>query len=174
MWNSIFQSIGDEYELNPIVVYDDMRAKEYLIGPAAYVGGKYDPVGFFYNLYCNDLLDLVNEPGHILFLDDDDEIIPGAIAKLNLQPNQSYIVPFLRNDFQKPTPAQMFGHVLKEGYCGLPNMLLWSGHKQHVVFDDSELADYKVLQALIKTVPVKWLNIPVVTAGRRNRGLKEN
>jgi hypothetical protein len=163
--------MSDAYELNVIVCYDDLRAKEYLPMPAKYVGGR-EPVGFFYNLYCNDLLELVETPGHILFLDDDDEIIPDSIGKFMsvAKEGESYIVPFTRGDFQKPTPTQMFGHVLAQGYCGLPNMVLWSGHKDQIRFDNSELADFKALKMLPNP---RWLNIPIVASRRRNRGVKE-
>ncbi len=169
--NSVFGEISEDYELNTIICYDDLRAKEYLPGPALYVGGKYPVEDFWYNLYLNDLLDQVKEPGHILFLDDDDEIISGSLRNLipALQPETSYIVPFIRNGFQKPTVPQMTLKSLRPGYCGLPNLILWSGHKQYVKFDNSELADYKVLKAL----QLRWLNIPVVAANARGRGIKE-
>lgn len=169
---SVFQALNDDYEINLIICYDDLRAKEYIVGPAFYVGGKYEG-DFHYNLYCNDLLDQVKEPGHILFLDDDDELINVPQIMDRIEAGKSYIVPFVKGDIQKPLPAQMYGRVLKQGYCGMPNMLLWSGHRQHVKFEASEHADYKAIAALLQQEKVSWLNIPMVKVSKRGRGYTE-
>lgn len=130
------------------------------------------PEAFGYNKHCNDLLEKVDS-GHCFFLDDDDTIITGSISKLNLQPGKSYIVPFMRGNFEKPDLARRRQKIIQSGYIGLPCLILWHEHKKYINFEATEDADYSVIKHLSTCVNLEWLDISIVRSEKRNFGKME-
>lgn len=163
------------YQCDIIVAYDDDRALKYVRKNNRVIARIYvdkSPGEFSYNLYCNFLKDSLTS-GWGLFVDDDDTVIPGSIEQLELTPGKSYFVPFMRGRFEKPDLARRRQYVLQPAYCGLPNMLLWYGHKNLVSFDATETADYKALQMLADGATPEWLDTALVSSERRGWGRME-
>lgn len=164
-----------DHPCNVIVCFDDDRALEYLnnypfltVFKVEKTGGRFD-----YNLYVNALVQAGT--GHMIVVDDDDTLIPGSIAALDLllQPGQSYIVPFMRGTLMKPTPAQINNKDIAIGWIGLPCLILWHEHKQFVQFDHTEEADYKAIKRLSRAVSLNWINLPIVSSPARGWGRME-
>jgi hypothetical protein len=175
-FNSIIHNlplIGDPFKIT--VGYDNQEALSYLL-PKSHLINLVDltkeekkPGTFFYNRYLNRLLKEVDE-GHVIFLDDDDQILNGSLVQIQNQlvSGKSYLIPFLRNSFQKPTPLQMKLKKLFPGYVGLPCLILDSSHRSLISFDDTELSDYKAIKMIEEKL--HWLNIPVVLSRERGFG----
>lgn len=133
---------------------------------------------FFYNGYLNRMIHdpYIKTGGHILFLDDDDELAPNFLhnAKKFIKPGYSYIFPFVRpNGFQKPTPNMMAAQRISQGYIGLPCLLLSTDHRRYVHFNQSELADYDAISILSFQTNLIWVNLPIVHANVRGFGANE-
>lgn len=171
-------SIPRTSDVRIIVSYDDEAALQYIPSwvtkvDVTHLRAKESP--FWYNTYCNALLEYVTE-GHGLFLDDDDLLIPQSVSKIKLQENTSYIVPFLRgiNFTPKPTLAQMQAKKIVQGYIGLPSLLFASEHKHLLHFYSGEFADFNAIRAFQLVCPnLQWLNVPIVRSFERNLGKLE-
>lgn len=149
---------------------DIAYASGYAVDKIIFIEQSDSPFG--YNLYCNELLNHIGK-GWGLFLDDDDTIITGSINQLNLQPGKSYIVPFMRGNFEKPDLARRKQKIIQSGYIGLPCLILWHEHKKYINFEATEDADYRVIKHLSTCVNLEWLDIPVVRSEKRNYGKME-
>lgn len=169
-------SIPRTSDVRIIVSYDNEAALQYIPNDVTKVDVThlYQPsTPFWYNTYCNALLDYVDE-GHGLFLDDDDFFINNANVKLH--PNTSYIVPFLRGIHftPKPTLAQMNAKKLMPGYVGLPSLIFASEHRNLLHFYDGEYADFNAIKAFQLICPnLRWVNVPLVRSFQRNLGKLE-
>lgn len=135
---------------------------------------KYNSQPFGYNTYCNNLLKMVTD-SHSIFLDDDDEIIPGSLERLatKLIDTRSLIVPFMRGEFQKPTSLMMYVHAVRLGYIGLPSLIVHKDHIKHLNFQADEYTDYNNISYLAHNEPLIWFNCPIVKSDQRNYGKKE-
>lgn len=166
-----------DHPCNVIVCFDDDRALTYLNDYPFLKVFKVEKNAFKfgYNLYVGALIHEVTT-GHMIVIDDDDVLIPGSIAALELliQPQQSYIVPFMRGTLMKPTPAQIMNKDISIGWIGLPCLILWHEHKQYVQFDHSEEADYKAIKRLSRAVSLNWINLPIVSSPVRGWGRMES
>lgn len=156
---------------NIIVSYDNVCAVSYI--PVWFdkikVEKSHEP--FFYNLYLNDLLDAADEPGHIIFIDDDDYLIHSLPE---FEAGKSYIAPFMRGSFQKPTAIQIKRKIISRGYIGLPSLVLWWSHKHHVNFIADEYADFTAIKNLSEKVNLTFLNTPLIKSEKRNFGVTES
>jgi hypothetical protein len=126
-----------------------------------------DPVSdYSYNTYCNKLKSLVHR-GYFFFLDSDDVVIPGAINKIipYLREDKALIVQMLRNGRPKPRNG-----LIERGKIGLPCMILHSKHKHLADLDATEFADYTWIKAVTDKIGYEFVPIPLVDAGKRNRG----
>lgn len=128
-----------------------------------YLGPRPD---FSYNLICNILKDQVQE-GYFFFLDSDDFIIPGAIEELlpHLEPDKAIIVKMLRNGRPKP----MINRI-ERGRIGLPCLVLHSKHKHLAEVTAVVQGDYEWIKAVSEKLPVKYVNVVLVNAGKRSHG----
>lgn len=169
-------SIPRTPEVRIVVSYDDEAALQYIPNWVTKVDVThlYAPeTPFWYNTYCNALLEQV-ETGHGLFLDDDDIFI--SKSSIKLLEATSYIIPFLRgvNFTPKPTLAQMQAKKIVAGYCGLPSLLFAAEHRNLLHFYSGELADFNAIKAFSLVCPnLKWVNIPLVRSFARNLGKLE-
>ena len=121
---------------------------------------------YSYNLYCNTLKEQVTA-GFFMFLDSDDTIIPGAINKIipYLKEDKALIVQMLRNGRPKPKNG-----LIERGKIGLPCIILHSKHKHLADLDATEFADYTWIKAVTDKIGYEFVPIPLVDAGKRNRG----
>lgn len=121
---------------------------------------------YSYNLYCNELKARIAD-GYFFFLDSDDFIIPGAIRQILplLRPEQALICQMLRNDRPKPMKAE-----ITRGRIGLPCIILHHSHKNLADVEAHEYGDYSFIANVCKKIPWKFVPIPLVDAGKRNRG----
>lgn len=157
---------------NIIVSYDDARAVRYLSEckrnfKAWYVQPNQQP--YYYNTYCNLLLELVKYD-HCIFLDDDDTFIN---YPQGIEDGISYIVPFMRGNFEKPDLARRRQKLIQPGYIGLPCLILWHEHKKYINFEAREDADYQVIKHLSECVELQWLDTCVVSSEKRGWGAME-
>lgn len=122
---------------------------------------------YSYNLYANKLKELVND-GFFFFLDSDDVVIPGAINKIitSLKPDHANIVQMLRNGRPKPRTPQ---HI-KRGYIGGPCLILHSQYKSISDWTATECGDWDWINGVIKHLPINFISVPLVDAGKRSHG----
>lgn len=163
-----------DYPVKRIVSYDDQRALQYLQDEETVVELGRNNFKYGYNLYLNALMNECKE-GHMLFADDDDFLIAGALKELDelIQPGISYIVPFLRDGKQKPWNALFRNKIIETGCIGLPCLILWHEHRKYVRFDETENSDYKAIKDLSRYINLQWVNLPVVNSPVRNWGKME-
>ncbi|WP_417214481.1 hypothetical protein [Bizionia sp.] len=112
-----------------------------------------------YNLYCNSLLDFVEE-GWILFLDDDDNLYHNKVIE--------EIIVKIQSDFDEdtlfiwqmrypdgkllPTNNQIIGKTIKKYNIGSPCFLFHSKHKKNIYWDDLKGSDFRFLQQICEKV----------------------
>jgi hypothetical protein len=123
-------------------------------------------VDFSYNLLCNTLKAQV-EDGFFFFLDSDDYIIPGAIARIRpfLNPDRALVIQMLRNGNPKPRVPS-----IERGRIGLPCIILHAKHKDLADVGGDEYSDYFWIRDICNKIPWKFLNVPLVDAGCRRYG----
>lgn len=159
--------------LRIIVSYDNPAALQYT-GHGTYLIPVYrQPGEFSYNLYCNDLKDAVTD-GYFLFLDDDDQLLPGALH--DIAPHLTgpgVICQFLRNEWRRPTDAQMRANVIRKGHIGLPCIILHHSVKNLANVGPNEDSDYQYIMEMTQKVQLKWVKIPVVSSVVRSKGAME-
>ena len=121
-------------------------------------GNLYAP----YNLYCNKMLDVV-EDGWILFLDDDDNLFHNKIIE--------EIVSVMYSDYNEdclyiwqmrypdgrllPTNVQIEHQDIKKNYIGSPCYLFHSSFKHQARWDSYKASDFRFLQQLLNVIPKK-------------------
>lgn len=133
---------------------------------------------WFYNLYCNDLIHAAkNLTDWLLFLDDDDYLIPGSLNKvvtqlerLDANGDQALICQFIRNNKAKPSNVMIDKREVRSGYIGLPCIFV-NGSIAEANFTDSENADYQWIKQYEDSA--EFVKIPVVFSERRNHGRSE-
>lgn len=147
---------GQTYkEVNLIVTTDTVRSHYYANQILAESGLPYKTVGqmptskskFFYNLYCNTLIDKVND-GWLFFLDDDDVLAHnGAIEGITREfiHKKPVICQMLRHDKPKPSNKFIDEKRVDSGYIGLPCIAIHSDIKR-ANFTDDENADYQWIE----------------------------
>lgn len=165
---------------NVIVGYDNIKALEYIPDYCH----KVDCRGLGscnsthrYNEYLNTLINHNRiQSGHILILDDDDELAPGSISKLLsiLRNGYSYILPFLKaNGVQKPFPNMIASQRIHKGYIGMPCLLLAVDHRHLVYFDGTEYSDYNAIKNINTQIKLLWSNLILVNVSARGNGKNE-
>lgn len=150
---------------------DSKEDKGYVASHSWLIHSTVNHQPFFYNLHCNTLLKAAPDKGHYIFLDDDDTM---TNVPEGLKDGVSYIVPFMRGNFEKPDLARRRQKIIQSGYIGLPCLILWHEHKKYVQFEATEDADYRVIKHLSTCVNIEWLDTPVVRSEKRNYGKTEN
>lgn len=121
---------------------------------------------YSYNLYCNELKQLVGD-GWFMFLDSDDVLIPGSLAKIipYLQEDKALIVQMLRNGRPKPRNG-----LIERGKIGMPCMILHSKWKDLADVGDKYDSDYQWIKDVTDKIGYEFVPIPVVDAGSRSHG----
>lgn len=162
--------------INLIVSFDNAKALDYIpdnaISLPVYSNGK--PFG--YNLYCNELKQLVTN-GWFFFLDDDDELAyPECLEDLSrylLDPNEAIVCQFLRNEKPKPVVELMNQGLIIKGQIGMPCIVLHHTQKNVAHFKAQEDGDHLFIQDVQRKMPVRFIHHVLVSAGERGMGVNE-
>lgn len=136
---------------------------------------NYERKDYFWNLFCNDLKDKVNE-GHFFFLDDDDELLnKDTLLKLSkqLEYKQSYICRMTRNSELIPSKKTFKNQTIKRGQIGMPCFVLWHDHKNVVYFDNQKASDFRFIEKLSQLINLEWINEVLVKVNGESKGRKE-
>jgi hypothetical protein len=118
-------------------------------------GNLYAP----YNLYCNELLDKV-EDGWVIFLDDDDRLFNDnvlyGIAKLisNCSKN-TLIIGRMRYPNGKLIPSResIEAEIIKQNDIGSPCVVFHSKFKNSACWDDYKRSDFRFIKQLESIIP---------------------
>ncbi len=126
----------------------------------------------FWNLFCNDIKELVTE-GWFFFLDSDDYLhnqnsLANIAEHLN-NPNEGVICQMLRNGRPKPNNNLMDAKIISCGRIGMPCMFLHHSKKNITYFDAMKAADYRWIRDCAAQLPMKFVKVVVVETG--NNGL---
>lgn len=158
-----------------ICSYDDERALSYIPDHLLKVRVHKSNLLFFYDGYCNDLKERVTR-GYFAFLDEGDVILPDALKALShvLPGTNGVICQFSRAGKLKPSLKRIFSKQIIRGKIGMPCLFLHHTHKNVADFDGSQpAADYHWIKAVSRKVALKFVNIPVVYAEKRDKGATE-
>lgn len=125
----------------------------------------------FWNLYCNQLKEKVEE-GWFFFLDNDDHLRSGVLKELAVHlkdPATGIICQFLRNGRAKPNDQLIKQRKILKGLIGGGCIVLHHSHKHVAEWDGEAAADYRYIKAVSENVPLKFIPLVVQVAG--NNGL---
>lgn len=129
---------------------------------------------FHYNLYCNNLKELITD-GWFFYLDDDDVLLNGNvltnISKHLTDPNTAIICQFLRGTRPKPSDILMNTKQIVRGKIGLPCIFLHHSKKHIADFVATEDADYRFIKEVASKMKVKFVKQVVVSSPRRSQGV---
>lgn len=130
-----------------------------------------------YNLYCNTLLDTVDD-GWILFLDDDDfldnnKVIEQLMDKIKDE-NTLYIIK-MKNSNNETIPRNFNNKKIQRGNIGT-SCVVFNSKFKNVKWDSYKCADFRFIEKLKNIIPnIEWLNIQVVTLNNNgNLGKRED
>jgi hypothetical protein len=124
----------------------------------------------YYNLYLNEMMQLVTD-GYMLALDNDDYLIDSQ-ALSRIVPHltgDGIICQFLRNGRPKPNGRLIQQQRIERGRIGGGCLILHSKHKNVVQWDGEKGADYRWIKAVSEKVQLEFVPIVVQVAG--NNGL---
>jgi glycosyltransferase involved in cell wall biosynthesis len=124
----------------------------------------------YYNLYLNEMMQLVTD-GYMLALDNDDYLIdPQALSRIVPHlTGDGIICQFLRNGRPKPNDRLIRERRIERGRIGGGCLILHSKHKEVAQWDGEKGADYRYIKAVSEKVQLEFVPIVVQVAG--NGGL---
>lgn len=133
-----------------------------------------DPNNYYYNLYCNTLLQHINMEGWILFLDDDDElIIPTILHKMShmlvgCAKNRLAIFQNYRKD--KIIKVADPRHP-KIGEICISSFIFHTKYKHLSKFTDTQHGDYDFFIRLFRNKQMSpiFINYPIVKVNPSNK-----
>lgn len=122
--------------------------------------------GYEYNGYCNILKAQVKD-GFFFFLDSDDFVIPGAIARIlpRLNEDKANVVQMLRKGHAVPRGAE-----IRKGRIGMPCLILHSKFAGIADVTEDNYGDFFWVQKVTELIPWHFIRVPVVNAGNRSNG----
>ena len=161
---SILEQKYENY--NVIICYDKDESLDYLKKYESYDKITYFPIyieskeKYRFNLYCNILMDKV-ENGWIMFLDDDDILCHDKVLSMindNLKDiNSLYLWKFLRPDkviFPKDINNIQLGEIDTSSVC------FYNTHKSKSKWPDKQYGDYAFYSGLItKNLKIKVIDL---------------
>lgn len=154
--------------ISVIVSYDNYAALDYIPHDWTALPLHKNDLPFGYNLYCNELKELVND-GWFFFLDDDDVLAdPMCVEKLIpylSDMNVGIICQFLRNGIPKPVRQEIV-----KGRIGMPCIVLHHAKKNLCDFVGTEDADYIFIRDISEKMELIFIPHVLVKAGRRGMG----
>lgn len=120
-----------------------------------------------HNLYCNELLENV-EDGWIMFLDDDDMLISDTVIEeiyKNIIDEDTILIWQMRypNGSVLPNSIDFKYKKIRLGGIGSPCFLFHSKWKKLSVWDAYKCGDYRFLEKLYSKIPnKKWIEKPFI------------
>lgn len=120
-----------------------------------------------HNLYCNELMDNV-EDGWIMFLDDDDMLINNKVVEKivsEIKNEDSILIWQMRypNGTKLPTADSFKSKRIVLGGIGSPCFLFHSKWKDEARWDAYKCGDFRFLNKLYNTIPDnKWIKEPLI------------
>lgn len=118
---------------------------------------------YFYDLYCNDLKQLVND-GWFFYLDDDDYLLPDVLKNIPLT-NPAILVQL--NHMGNIVPAsESFGF----GQVGMPCLILHHTLKNIAFLSGNDHGDYHYIKEIQDKVGLTFYPIVMVESDRRGLG----
>lgn len=120
-----------------------------------------------HNLYCNSMLDAV-EDGWVMFLDDDDMLIDeDALEEIafNIKDEDTIIVWQMRypTGMVLPDPQSFVNKQIRLGGIGSPCFLFHSKWKDEARWDAYKCGDFRFLEQLYNKIPnKKWVRKPYI------------
>lgn len=162
--------------INVICSYDDERALMYIPGHLQTVRVYKSSKPWFYDDYTNNLKSMVTE-GYFAFLDEGDTIIPGSLSilKKHLKGSAGVLCQFSRGGTLKPSRLLINARQILRGKVGMPCLFLHAKHRHLVDLDGSvSAADYYWIKSVSRLVHLKFIDLPVVFAERRDKGVMES
>lgn len=164
-------------DIKVIVSYDNDEALSYIPNEFEKIKvSKNQVIPFFYDNYCNELKNLVNE-GWFMFIDDDDVLLDHTTLERvykEIKGKDGIICQFSRGGRIKPSDEQIKNREIRRSKIGMPCLILHHSHKNLVDFDGSVgAADYKWIKAVSRKVKLKFVPIVVVYSAKRSYGVTE-
>lgn len=157
--------------INHIVCADDDESFEYASKIADKVirvprSEKKTEYGFMhspYNLYCNSLMDVV-EDGWIMFLDDDDVLVDPSVIKgiMDGLTDENEVIVWRGQIHDKVIPSFSFGRGVSLGDIGSFCFMFHSKHKWAAKWDEVKESDFRVIFKLARLLKIKWVDKLVV------------
>lgn len=168
LFNRMMKSIRSQtyQDIRVIVSYDDDRALEY-------IPDNYERIrvqrgeGYAYNLYCNQLKEMVTD-GYFIFLDDDDFFAtPHVLAQLCALVKQDHcnIVKLDRKGKIYPRT-----NVIMSGQIGMPCMVLHHTHKNISDIALDGRGDSVWILKAIEKLATNFIDLVVVYSDRKGSG----
>lgn len=162
--------------ITPIVAYDSQERPDYIPkGIMAFQVVSDNRKGYFYNLFCNALLDKLDgmPPGYFFFLDDDDYIYESnglnRILPLLVE-DKGLIIQMARADSVKPPSYMIRGRSIVSGKIGLPCIILHTKHNKVARFSDDGNADYKWIREINSKIKCNFAEKVLVMSPNRSYG----
>ncbi len=130
-------------------------------------------VGYYWNLYLNELKEKVNE-GWFIIIDDDDYInnvssIAEIVPHLT-DPSKGIICQFLRWSQVKPGINEMRNKSIIRGMIGMPCIILHHSQKNVACFDGEKAADFRFIQDVSRKIPLEFIPKVIVRTDRIGKG----
>lgn len=131
---------------------------------------KMDNPAFWFsphNLYCNELIDSV-EDGWIMFLDDDDMLIDNKVLEeisLNIENEDTILIWQMKYPTGRllPDEQSFINKTIRLGGIGSPCFLFHSKWKNEARWDAYKCGDFRFLEQLYNKIPnKKWIKKPFI------------
>lgn len=152
-----------------IVSYDNHNALRYIPEGIEKIKVLRGEGKYFYDQYCNELKEQVNE-GYFIFLDDDDMLCGPDILErvIPLLPETGLIVQLKRNNVVVPQNMNFYS-----GKIGMPCLIL--NHKYKNIADVSVhgAGDFVWIDAVNRQIELKFAPVVVVQSFNRGNGRQE-
>lgn len=169
LFNRMMKSIRAQThpDIRVIVSYDDDRALSYIPENYEHIKVARGQHMYSYNLYCNQLKELVKD-GYFIFLDDDDFLSsPQVLEKLipQLKQDKCNIVKLDRKGKIYPRTE-----IIMSGQIGMPCMVLHHSHKgiSDIALDGR--GDSVWILNAIEKLPTNFIDLVVVISDRKGSG----
>jgi hypothetical protein len=130
--------------VNPVERYERPDGDEYksFLGP---------------NVYFNQMQDMVGD-GYIMYLDDDDQLMPGALWVISQEVNDKPVLFFRVNVNGVTVPSdEYFGQVVAGQISGL-GIVFHNQFKELARWEPWRRGDYRVAKALEGAIGAKWID----------------
>lgn len=113
-----------------------------------------------YNLYCNELMEQIKEPGWVMFLDDDDMFTDrNAVSKIvsQIKTEDEFLVWKIK--FPKAIiPGMSWGRAIIPGDIDANCYMFHSKYIWAAQWDEVKESDFRVAQKLSRLLPIKWID----------------